>query len=136
MLRLGYHHAIDEDSGNFDLPRVERTALGYSLHLCNDQPVGIMYRHGDGQRFQSKRLLFHGDVSIGISGRAADNTDIDRKCAIKKKLLTFDLDEADKIILGAFVDLATTKARIDKSSKPHSREMSRALCRDVAKKVR
>src|SRR5207342_1253164 len=63
-------------------------------------------------------------------------SDVDRECATKKKLLAFDVDEADKIILGAFVDLATTKARIDKSSKPHSCEMSRALCCDVAKKVR
>ena len=94
ILRLGHHHAIDEDAGNLDLPWIERTALGYSLHLRDDQPVGIADRHGDGQRFQGKRLLFHRDVAVRIGGRAADDADVDRECAIEEEFLAIDLDQA------------------------------------------
>src|SRR5262249_34627578 len=59
-----------------------------------------------------------------------------RKRAIKKKFLAIDVDEADKLIFRAFVDLAATMARIDKRSQSHPREVSGALCCNVAEQMR
>jgi hypothetical protein len=77
-----------------------------------------------------------GDVSVWIGCCAANNSDVNRECTIKKKLLAFDLYQPDQLIGGAFIYLATPKARIDKSSKSYSCEVTGALCRDIAKKVR
>ena len=80
MFGLGDDDTVDEDARNLDLPRVERAALGYSLHLHDDEPAGILHRHGDRQHFEGERFLFHGDVAVGIGGGAANDADIDRKC--------------------------------------------------------
>ena len=39
VLRLGNDHTVDHYSRNLHLPRVEGTAIGYPLHLGNDQAV-------------------------------------------------------------------------------------------------
>ena len=70
MLRLGHDDTVDEDARYLDLPRVERAAFGDPLHLHDDQTAGVSHRHGDRQHFEGERLLFHGDVAVGIGGRA------------------------------------------------------------------
>ena len=89
---LGHDDTVDKDAGYFDLPRVERAALSYSLHLHNDKASGILHRHGDRQHFEGERFFFHRDVAIGIGRGAANDADIDRKCAIEKKFFAIDLD--------------------------------------------
>ena len=118
MLRLGHHHVVDEDARYLDLPRVERAALGDAFDLHDDQTARVAYRHGDRQRFERERLLFHGDVAFGIGGRAPDDADIDRECAIEEEFLASDLDQLDQVLFGAFVDLAAAVTRVDECSEP------------------
>ena len=70
VFRLGHHHAIDHDARNFDLPGIEGAAFGNALDLGDDDAAGIVRRHRDGQRLQRQRLLFHGQIAIGVAGRA------------------------------------------------------------------
>ena len=49
MLRAGHYDAIDKNTRNLDLPRVERSALGNALNLGDDQTTAIVCGHGDRQ---------------------------------------------------------------------------------------
>ena len=89
---LGHDDTVDEDARYLDLPRVERAALGYSLHLHDDKASRVLHRHGDRQHFERKRFFLHRDVAIGIRCGAANDADIDRKRAIEKKFFAIDLD--------------------------------------------
>ena len=135
MLRLRHDHAVDEDAGDLDLPRIERAALGDPLDLHDDEPARVARRHGDRQHFERQRLLFHGDVAVGIGGRAADDADVDRERAIEEEFLAVDLDQPDQVLLGAFVDLAAAVARIDERAESHAREVAGPLGRDVAEQM-
>ena len=118
MLRLCDDHAVDENAGNLDLPRVERAALGDALDLRDDDAAGVARRHGDRQHFQRQRLPLHRDVAVGVGGGAADDADVDREGAIEEELLAVDLDEPDQILVRARVDLAAAVARIDEGAEP------------------
>src|SRR5215470_2074500 len=135
MLRLGHHHTVDENARYLDLPRVERAVVRYSFDLRDDQTAGVACRHGDRKYFEGERFLFHGDVAVGIGGRAANDADVDGECAIEKQLLTVNLDQANEVLLGAFVDLAAAVTRVDKRSEADAREVARALGSDVAEQM-
>ena len=70
VLWFGHDDTVDEDTRYLDLPRIERAAFSYSLDLHDDQAAGISYRHGNRQHFKGERLLFHGDIAVGIGGGA------------------------------------------------------------------
>ena len=63
---FGHHDAVNKDSRDLDLAGIERPPLGYSFHLHDGEAARIPGRHRHGERFQSKGLLFHGDIPIGI----------------------------------------------------------------------
>ena len=49
----------NEDAGNLDVARVERATLGDAFDLGDDDAARVVRGHGDGQRFERQRLLFH-----------------------------------------------------------------------------
>src|SRR5260370_26690042 len=136
MLRLCQHHTIDQDSRDFTCLGLSEPRSAIRSTCAITSPSELRTAIAIASASSVSASFFHGDVSVRIGGRAADNSDIDRECAIEKKRLAFDLDKADEIVFGAVVDLTTTMARIDKRSKPHPCDMSGALCCDVAKQVR
>ena len=79
VFRPGHHHAVHQDAGDLDLPGVEGAPLGDPLHLHDHEAAGISGRHGDGQRFQGQRLLFHGDVAVGVRRGAPEDGHVDGK---------------------------------------------------------
>ena len=136
VFRLCDDDTIDKNAGYLDLSRVERAAFSYSLDLRDNEAARVAHGHGNRQHFECKRLLFHGNVAVGIGGGAANDADIDWQGAIEKEFLAIDLKKTDEIVFGAFVDLAAAVARINERSESDAREMPRTLRGDVAEQMR
>ena len=132
---LGDDHAVDEDAGNLDLPRVERAALGDALDLDDDRAAGVVRRHGDGLRFQGQRLALHGDVAVGIGGGAADNADVDREGLVEQVFLAIDLHQADDVPGRLLVQLAAAEAGVDEGPEADPGDGARPAGGDVAEHV-
>src|SRR5262245_11967138 len=135
MFRFGDDDTIDKDARYLHLPRVERAAFSYSLHLHDDKTPRVLHRHGDCQHFERERFFLHGDVAVRIGRSAANDADIDRKRAIKKKFFAIDLDKANEVVVGALVYFAAAIARIGECSETNAGEMTRSLGRDVAEEM-
>ena len=118
MLGLGDDHAIDQDAGNPDPRRVERAGLGDALDLAQHDTARVARGQRHGEIFEPERLLLHGDVAVGIGGRAADEGDVDRQSLVEQGLLAVERDQIDDVVVGRLVDLAALDARIDEGVKP------------------
>ena len=133
---LGHHDAIDEDAGDLHLPRVQGSELADALDLDDDHAARIVGRHGDRQRLQSERLPLHGDVAVGVGGRAPDDADVDGEGLVEEILLPADGGELDQVLLGDAVELAAAVAGIDEGAKADARDLRRLAGGDVAEEVR
>ena len=133
---LRHHNAIDQDAGNFHLPRIEGAAVGDPLDLDYDEAARVARGHRDGERLQRQRFAFHGDVAVEVGGGAAHDRDVDREGFVEKVLLAIQLHDPDEVGGGAVVDLAAAVAWIGKCAETDAREVPRLAGCDVAVKVR
>jgi hypothetical protein len=118
-----------------DLARIETAAFGHALDLRNHDAAGIMRRHGDRKRLQSQRFLFHGEIAVGIAGGRANDSDVDGKRLVEQALLAAQGDQFDQVLGAAGVELAAAVARIDEGAHADARDMTGAICGDVAKQM-
>jgi hypothetical protein len=95
---LGDDDAIDQDARDLDLARAERAALGDALDLHDHQPAAVARRHGDRQALERQGLALHGDVAVGIGGRAADDGDVDREGLVEEVLLAADRHQRQQLV--------------------------------------
>ena len=79
VFRPGHYDAIYQHARHFHLTRIERAAFGNALNLRDHDAAGITRGHGDGERFERQRLLFHCQIAVGVAGRSPDDADIDRE---------------------------------------------------------
>ena len=132
---LGDHHAVDQNAGYLDLPRVQRAALGNAFDLNDDRAAGIARRHGDRLGLEGQRLLLHGDVAVGIGGGAADDADVDREGLVEEVFLAVDLHQADDVPGRLLVQLATAEAGVDEGAEADPGDGARLAGGDVAEHV-
>ena len=82
VLGLGDDDAVDQNARYLHLARVEAAALGDALDLGDDDAARIVRRHRDGERLERQRLLFHGEIAVGVAGGGADDPDVDRESLV------------------------------------------------------
>ena len=132
---FSHHDAIDQNAGNFYLPRVQRATLGDAFDLHDDDAAGVARRHRDGLRFQRQRLLLHGDIAVRIGRRAANDADIDREGLVEQVFLAVDFHDPNEVVCRHLVQLAAPKTRIDKRPQTNAGNRARLAGGDVAEKV-
>src|SRR5262245_24721045 len=131
-----HHHAVDQDSGDSDLPRVQRTAVSDALHLGDHEPARVARRHGDREHFERECFPLHRDVAVGVGGGAADDADIDRERLVEEVLLAANLHELDEIFGRALVELPAAEARVGESAESHPTQMAGFARGDVTEEMR
>ena len=135
MLRPRDDDAVDEDARNLHLSRVEAAAVGDPLDLGDDDAARIVRRHGDGERLQRQRLLFHGEIPVGVAGGGADDPDVDRKSLVGEAFLARDRDALDEVLLRAGVELAPAVLRIDEGLHADAGQVAGPTSGDVAEEM-
>ena len=116
---------------------MKRSRLGDPLHLHDHQPAGVVHRGGDGQGLQKERLALHGDVAVRVGGGAPKERDVEPlECLVEQVLLTVDRHQLDPVFGGAFVDLPTAVARIDKRVEANPGQQPRLSRGGIAKQLR
>ena len=116
VLRLGDHDAVDERAGDQHALRGQRAGDGDALDLDDDDAVGVVRGHGGGGGVELQRLALHGGVAARVGGGGAQEGDVDREGAVEQPLLAVDLEEADDVLGGAFVDAAALLAGVDEGA--------------------
>ena len=116
---------------------MKRSRLGDPLNLHDHESAGVVYRGGDGKGFEEKRLALHGDVAVRVGGGAPKERDVEPlECLVEQVLLTVDRHQLDPVFGGAFVDLPTAVAGIDKRVQANPGQQPRLSRGGIAKQLR
>ena len=132
----GDDHRIHQYPRHPHLARVQCAALCHALDLRDDDAARVVRRHGDGQRFERQGLALHRQIAIRIGGRSADDAYRNRKRLVEEVVLAVDLHQPDQFLGGARVDLAATKARINKSIEPNMSQGAGLASGNITKQMR
>ena len=132
---VGHNDAVDHDAGNLYVAGIERIIGGNSFDLCNHKTAGVAGGGGEAEPVERQRLPLHCDVTVGIGGGAAKQSDVNRKALVEEPGLTSDLVQLDQILGGDVIELSAAETRVDKGSQSNFREIARPMRRDVSIKV-
>jgi hypothetical protein len=135
MFRFGDDDAVDHDTGDLHLSRIESAAFGDALDLHDNEAAAVARRHRDGQALQRERFALHRDVAVRVRRGASHDCDIDWQCLVEQELLAAHIHQGDEIVDSPRVELAATVPRINERAHADAREMPRTAPSDVAVKV-
>src|SRR6516165_3279521 len=127
--------AIHHNPRHLDLARIEAVAFDNPFDLRDDDAIGIVHRHRDGESFKRQRLALHGKITFGVGAGAANDADIDWKRFVEQALVSAERHQLDNILGGAGIELATAIAWIDKRSDPDLGDMAGPVRGDIAKQM-
>ena len=130
--RVGHHDAVDKDAGHLDLARRQGVVGRDAFDLGNHQATAVVGSHRDGQAFEGERLVFHGQIAVGVGGGRADEGHVDREGRIEQVVLVVDLHAPDDIDRGARVELAAVEEGIDEGAEADTGQVTRPAGGNVA----
>ena len=135
MLRGRYHDTVDHDPGDLHLAGTQGARVGHPFDLDDDKSAGVAGGGCNGQSLQGEGLLFHGDVAIGVGGRAAQNRNVDGHGFVGQIILAVELDPFDDVAGGAGVDFAPAIQGVDEGAQAHRGDRTRFAGRNVPEHV-
>jgi hypothetical protein len=136
IFRFGDDQTMHEKAGNLHVLRIERTAFGNAFYLDDDEPTGILRRHGDREHVLGQRLALHQDVPLGIGSGSAQECHGNWRGPVEQQLLAGYRHDLNEIVLRASVDLAAFKAGISERADADPGHRSRKTLCHIAVEMR
>ena len=113
IFRPGNDDAVDENPGDLHVARVQGAAVGNALDLDNDNPAGVLCRHGNREHLERHRLALHRDVAVHVGRRAPEKRHLYGHRPVSQVLLAVKGDDFDEVFLCHRVDLPPAESRVD-----------------------
>ena len=111
---VGDNDAVDHHAGNLYVAGIEQVIGGNSFDLCNHKTARVAGGGGETKPVERQRLPLHRNVTVGIGGGAANQSDVNRKALVEEPSLTSDLVQFDQVLAGDVVELSAAETRVDK----------------------